>query len=287
MSTDLRSQTFVSTAWLHQHLDAPDLRIVDIRGSVRPATDPPPHYQSHRAAYDEAHLPGAVFVDWITDITADGPADMRLAPPDSFAALMGQLGIGPETYVVAYDESNGMFGARLWWALKHYGHDAAAVLDGGWAKWTAENRPVSTEPVTVTPTTFNAQPIPALYRDGDQVQTLLGSDAVLVDVRSPEEYRGEAARSGVTGHIPGAVNTPRKSLLGADETLLPIGVLRDAFAAHGLNPDQPPEEVVFYCNSGVSASYGLLAYRAAGFSGGAVYDGSWNDWTRSGTRPTE
>ncbi|MBC8100735.1 MAG: sulfurtransferase, partial [Armatimonadetes bacterium] len=111
--------TLVTTLWLHEQLnakpEASQLRIVDIRGKVLPPTDPQPQYHSHRAAYEESHIPGAVFVDWITDITQAGPDHMQIAPPDKFAALMGNLGIGAQTFVVAYDDAGGMLAARLWW----------------------------------------------------------------------------------------------------------------------------------------------------------------------------
>src|SRR5438132_10215543 len=106
----------VSTAWLQEHLADPDLRIVDIRGHVIPASEPLPHYFNHYQDYQKSHIPGAVFVDWVHEITdPDDPRHAKIARPERYATVMSRIGIGPETFVVAYDDANGMFAARLWW----------------------------------------------------------------------------------------------------------------------------------------------------------------------------
>jgi thiosulfate/3-mercaptopyruvate sulfurtransferase len=280
-------RTLVSTAWLAEHLSAPDLRVVDIRGHVLPAAEPPPHYFNHYADYLVSHIPNAVFIDWVHEIT--DPADPRhaqIAPPERFAAAMQRAGIGDQTFVVAYDDAGGMFAARLWWALNYYGHSQVAVLDGGWQRWIAETRPVSAELPHVAPTVFTARPDPNWYRDGAQVLAALHAQARLVDMRSPEEFRGEASRAARKGHIPRAVNQPRRDLLAEDGTLLPPEALREKFAALGITDES--DEVIFYCNAGVSASFGLLALRAAGIQApAAVYDGSWKDWGNDPEKPIE
>jgi thiosulfate/3-mercaptopyruvate sulfurtransferase len=280
-------RTLVSTAWLAEHLSAPDLRVVDIRGHVLPATEPPPHYFNHYADYLVSHIPNAVFIDWVHEIT--DPADPRhaqIAPPERFAAAMQRAGIGDQTFVVAYDDAGGMFAARLWWALNYYGHSQVAVLDGGWQRWIAEARPVSAEIPRVAPSVFTARPDPNWYRDGAQVLAALQAQTHLVDMRSPEEFRGEASRAVRKGHIPRAVNQPRRDLLAEDGTLLPPEALREKFAALGITDES--NEVIFYCNAGVSASFGLLALRAAGIQApAAVYDGSWKDWGNDPEKPIE
>ena len=131
----------VTTQWLHEHLDDPHLRVVDIRGHVIPASEPPPHYFNHHDAYLQAHIPGAVFVDWVHEITdPDDPRHAPIAKPDRYQSVARRIGITPETFVVAYDDANGMFAARLWWSLRYYGHDHVAVLDGGWGQ-VARRRP--------------------------------------------------------------------------------------------------------------------------------------------------
>lgn len=272
----------VTTVWLEEHLEDLNVRIIDIRGTVLPASDPPPHYRSHREAYLEAHLPGALFIDWIRDITIDGPAQMQVAPPEKIAALMGKLGIGPKTYVVAYDNAQSMFAARLWWVLNYYGHSQVAVLDGGWDKWIAEDRVISAEIPYVRATTFTPKPNPALRWTAEEVQ--LKTDTTLIDVRTTGEYQGLASRAKRSGHIPGAINLPRSALVTQDGLMPPSEVLHDIFESVGADGERP---VVTYCNSGISASYALLALRIAGMQHGAIYDGSWKDWGNDDSRPIE
>jgi len=276
----------VTTDWLAEHINDKNLRIVDIRGHVIPASEPPPHYFNHHDDYLKSHIPGALFVDWVHEITDPGdPRHAQIARPERFAAAMSRLGITPETLVVTYDDADGMFAARLWWCLSYYGHTRVAVLDGGWKKWMAEGRPTTAEIPTVQPAPFTPRPNPDLYRSGDQVAAALHSSARLLDLRSPEEYAGVSSRASRKGHIPGAINVPRSTLVAPDSTLLPRDELRQRFAQVGVDENTP--EIITYCNAGVSASFGLLALRAAGFSRSAVYDGSWKDWGNNEERPIE
>ncbi len=274
----------VTTDWLQARLNDDHIRIVDIRGHVIPPTEPPPHYFNHYDDYVKAHIPGAVFVDWVHEITdpAD-PRHARIAPPERFAAVMGRCGIGDDTFVVAYDDAASMFAARLWWALNYYGHARVAVLDGGWNKWVTEGRPVTAAVPAIAPAHFTPRPQPAWIRTGDQVMAGLGSQTKLVDVRSPQEFNGEQSRARRAGHIPGAVNLPRPLLTAPDGMLLPPETLRARFAQVGVDGSAP--EIVTYCNAGVSASLGLLALRVAGFANSAVYDGSWKEWGNDDSRP--
>ena len=138
----------VTNGWLAGHLEDPAVRIVDIRGYVN-KTDlgggrQRAEYVGARDEYDEAHVPGAVYVDWTRDITdPDDAVSVQVAPPERFAQAMGSMGIGNETHVVVYDHAGGQFATRLWWALTYYGHDRVSVLDGGWNRWTAEGRPTT------------------------------------------------------------------------------------------------------------------------------------------------
>lgn len=274
----------VSTQWLHDHLDDANLRIVDIRGHVIPASEPPPHYFNHHDDYVKAHIPGAVFVDWVYEITdPDDPRHAPIAPPARYEAFASRIGIGPDTLVVAYDDADSMFAARLWWSLLYYGHEKAAVLDGGWLKWTAEGRPTTADLPHIIPTRFTARPNPALHRSGAQILAGLNDPGrKLIDVRSAEEFAGKTARAKRKGHIPGAVNQPRPTLVAPDHTLLPPDALRAIFARHGIDAQT---EAITYCNAGVSASFGVLALRVAGVENAAVYDGSWKDWGNDDSKP--
>lgn len=279
-------QLLVSTDWLAQHLNDENLRLIDIRGHVLPATEPPPHYFNHEADYLDSHLPNAVFVDWVREITdpAD-PRHARIAPPDRFSGVMQRLGLTPSSQVVAYDDAHGMFAARLWWALHYYGFHQVAVLDGGWQKWLAEGRATSSEIPTVAPSDIQAVPDPTWFYSDDQVLAALGSDIVLLDVRSEGEFNGQASRAERAGHIPGAVNLPRAQLLSPDGTLLPLRLLHEQLINVGLT--DPNQQIVTYCNGGVSASYGMLALKAAGYRHIAVFDGSWKAWGSDKSKPIE
>jgi len=282
----MAEQYLVSTAWLAEHLSDPNLRIVDIRGHVIPASEPLPHYFNHREDYLKSHIPGAVFIDWVHEITdPDDPRHAKIAKPERFAAAMSRHGIGLDTLVVAYDDASGMFSARLWWALNYYGHPQVVVLDSGWNKWIAENRPVTSEKTVILPANFVATPNPDWIRTGDQVLAKLHTKTRLLDVRSPEEYTGKWSRGPRHGHIPGAVNRPRTDLVAPDGTLLPPEALRQKLTEVGIDESAP--EVITYCNGGVSASFGLLAMKVAGLDNGAMYDGSWKDWSNDPSRPIE
>mgnify|MGYP001227008600 FL=1 len=274
----------VTTDWLAAHLDR--VRVVDIRGHVLPATEPLPHYFNHRDDYLKAHLPGAAFIDWVQEITdPTDPRHAKIAHPERYAEAMRRIGVNDDTFVVAYDDAGSMFSARLWWSLNFYGHSQVAVLDGGWQKWIAEGRPTTDEIPTFPAGNFTARPNPTIFRSGDQVLTALPSEQQLIDVRTPAEFRGAASRAKRGGHIPGAINLPRNLLLDASGVLLPPARLREQFAAAGVTADS--SDVVFYCNGGVSASFGLLALRVAGLAHGSVYDGSWKDWGNDDSKPVE
>ena len=276
----------VTTEWLYEHLQDDNLRIVDIRGHVLPASEPHPHYFSHKAEYDESHIPNAVFVDWVTDLTdPDSPNGTQIAKPDAFAELIGNLGIDENTFVVAYDDANGMFSARLWWALNYYGHENVTVLNGGWQKWTAEERPISSDSPTIVPTTFIAKPNLAIRTTIEQVEASLNGNIQLIDVRSPMEFAGKASRAKRMGHIPGAINLPRKSLLAESGELLSLDALKDKIESAGIKADGAP--IVTYCNGGVSATYGMLALKVAGFENVSMYDGSWKEWGNDETKPID
>ncbi len=277
----------VTTQWLNDHLNDANLRIVDIRGHVLPASEPHPHYFNHYADYQESHIPGAVFVDWVKEITDpdDTKFHAQIAKPERYAEVMSRLGIGPDTLVVAYDDAHSMFAARLWWSLRYYGHENVVVLDGGWKKWTAEGRPVTAEIPTIEAAQFVPQRNSAIYRSADDIAAGLHTDMTLIDVRSPQEYAGQASRTDRAGHIPGAINHPASKFYNADDTLLSPEELRAQFAAEGIDPTT--ENIVTYCNGGVSASFGMLALKLAGIENVAMYDGSWKNWSSDASKPVE
>src|SRR5688572_23353933 len=176
--TSLRTlpDALVSTEWLQAHLDDPNLRVVDMRGYVKSFDigegKQDAIYTGAPDEFAEGHIPGAVYVDWTRDII-DPEADVsvQIAPPQLFAEAMAERGIGNDTAVVVVDHSGGHFATRLWWALKYYGHDDVAILDGGYMKWVAEGRPLTAEQPTVQRRAFTPAERPSLRVEADEVLT--------------------------------------------------------------------------------------------------------------------
>ena len=180
-----------------------------------------------------------------------------------------------------------MYASRLWWLLRYAGHDAVALLDGGWAKWLREGRPTRSGEETRTPTTFVAAPRPEMRVGVDEVVSHVNDPAtLLVDARAPERYEGRTEPiDRVPGHIPGAVNHHYKSNALDDSTFLPPDVLRDRFTR--LLDGRDPSQAVMYCGSGVTACHNLLAMAHAGLPGARLYPGSWSEWSADPARPVE
>lgn len=290
-ASEASGEGLVSTEWLAARLNEragePELRVVDIRGVVRPPGTKP-RYAPKRDDFDREHIPGAVFVDWTRDIVDPGdPVPVQIAPPDAFARTMSRLGIGDSTLVVAYDDHDHDFAGRLAWALRYYGHDAVRILDGGFVRWKAEGRPTTDALDTPAPAKFTAKARPSLRRTADEVARALGrSDVLLVDARAPEQYAGTVSAAARSGHIPGARNVPYSRLVDSSTgRFRPAADLQRAFADAGIDVEHLPAEVVVYCNGGISCTVPLEALRLLGRSDVAVYDGSWNEWGNDPARP--
>jgi thiosulfate/3-mercaptopyruvate sulfurtransferase len=272
--------SLISAAELAGHLAEPDLRIADVRWSLAaPAAG--------RAEYAEAHLPGAVFVDLDTVLTAPvGPGRHPLPDPAAFAEAMGALGIGRAHRVVAYDDAGGTVAARLWWMLEVLGHPRTAVLDGGIAAWRTAGLPLTVDvpshPMAAWSAAGPLPPLPDAWPgtiDRAALTPRLGA-LTLLDARAPERYRGEIEPiDPVAGHIPTAVSAPTASFLDRDGCFLAPAALAARFAALGAAGARP---VVVACGSGVNACQLALAMRVAGLADPLLYPGSYSDWSRSG-----
>jgi thiosulfate/3-mercaptopyruvate sulfurtransferase len=281
------------TGWLQDHLEDPNLRVVDIRGYVK-KTDlgdgrQGAEYLPAREEYDESHVPGAVFVDWTRDITdPDDPVPAQVAPPEKFADLMGSLGIGNDTHVVVYDHAGGQFATRLWWALTYYGHDLVSVLDGGWNKWVAEGRPTTAEAPDPAPATFTPKTRPGWRREAEEVLAASRTGEVLVlDARDAGQYTGAVTRGeGRPGHVPGARHLHADGLFGPDGSFRPDDDLEEKLREAGV-PEDREAPVVAYCNGGVAATVPLFALHRLGYGNLANYDGSWNEWGAREDLPAE
>jgi thiosulfate/3-mercaptopyruvate sulfurtransferase len=235
-----------------------------------------------RRAYEEGHIPGAVFVDldqWLAGPAS--PADGRhpLPDPARFASGMGELGIGDESVVVAYDDAGGVIAARLVWMLRASGHQAA-LLDGGLQAY--DGRLELTAP-TRPPAAFTAPPWPA-QRLAD-IEAAVDPSNTVLDARPRERYAGgDDPIDPRAGHIPGAVSLPCRENLTPDGRFVSVDELRRRFRAAGVGEGRP---VVSYCGSGVTACHNLLALEHAGLGEGRLYAGSWSQYSHAGERPVE
>ena len=271
---ELRGRYIVETDWLADHLESPDLVLLD--GSTHLPT-------ANRDAHEEyhaEHIPGALFFD-INDVAdKSNPLPHMLPSTVQFASQMKKMGIGDGMRVVAYDSVGLYSAARVWWMFRTMGHEDVVVLNGGLPKWKAEGREVTAQPTPqkserhFTPR-FNA----GLVRDIDDIQSIVRNGGEqIIDARAAGRFKAEAPepRKGLrSGHMPGALNLPFPTLLNEDGTLKSADELRAAFNAAGVDPRQP---AVTTCGSGVTACVLSLALAVIGNSDVPVYDGSWSEW---------
>jgi len=276
----------VDTAWLAANLADPTLRIFDcsvtlvpFEGGVRP--------ESGRAAWATGHIPGSGFADLIADLSDRGnPLPFMMPPAAQFAAAMGRYGVGSGTRIVLYDSGGHMWATRVWWMLRAMGFDDAAVLDGGFAKWKAEGRPLSTAAPAYAAATFVPRPRPELFVDKRHVQDSLGADGVcMLNALSADEHTGRASRTPRPGRIPGSGNVPAMSLIDpATGAYLPLATLREKFRAAGALDGC---RVVTYCGGGIAATSAAFTLVRLGAPHVAVYDGSLVEWSADRTLPME
>lgn len=274
--------TLISVQELRNHIDDPDWAIIDCRFSLEDA-------ERGRHAYLNAHIPGAVYAHLNEDLSGQiipGRTGRHPLPPqEKFIQTLSKWGIGPDVQVVAYDDKGGSMAARLWWMLRWVGHDAVAVLNGGWPQWQKNNYPARSGTEIRKPEIF----IPKirndlLFRADDVLDIVNNSNFRLLDSRSADRYRGENETiDPVAGHIPGAVSAPFSENLNPDGCFLSQEELRARFLK--LLDDVPPERTVFYCGSGVTAAHNLLALAHAGLGDARLYAGSWSEWITDPERP--
>lgn len=278
----------VSTDWLEARLAAPSLRILDCSVVMRTADDGTYAFVGGREEWAEGHIPGSVFVDVLGKLAAkDDPRPMMMPPADAFADAMAEHGVGDGAHVVLYDRSNHAWAARVWWMLRAIGFDAAAVLDGGWQKWSAEGRPVSTETTVPPRAQLTVQARPSLFANRQRVlDALEDSNVTLVNALSPEEHRGEAkTRFPRSGRIAGSRNVYCQSLIDPEtKAYRPVAELRALFEQAGA---PPRDRAITYCGAGIAASSDALALTLLGIENVAVYDGSLAEWTADPSLPME
>ncbi|GAA3400215.1 sulfurtransferase [Paenibacillus hodogayensis] len=261
----------VSQQWLSDRLGEAGLAVVDAR-FVMGQPD------AGRQAYEQSHIPGAVYFDLERDLSA--PVGVHggrhpLPDPDELAAKLAKAGIGNDTRVVAYDDQGGAMASRFWWLLRYLGHEQVYVLDQGFAAWNNDGLPTESSLPQPTPASFAVRLQEELLAGVADVQAKLGqSDTVLLDSREAPRYRGETEPlDKAAGHIPGAVNKFWKGILNDNGRVKDEAALREAFA------DLPRDrDIIVYCGSGVTATPNVLALSEAGFERVKLYAGSWSDW---------
>jgi len=268
----------VSTDWVAQHRDDPNVRIVEVDVDT--------------AAYDQGHIPGAVGWNWTTELCDTLVRD--IIPKDRFEALMARSGISPDTTVILYGDNNNWFAAWAFWQMKIYGHQDVRIMDGGRKKWLAEGRELSTDKPSPAPATYKAKdPDTSLRAFLPEVQEAVKSGrAALVDVRSPQEFTGEIlAPPGLPetcqrgGHIPGAKNIPWAKACNEDGTFKSPEELRQLYEGAGVTPDKP---VIAYCRIGERSSHSWFVLKyLLGYPDVKNYDGSWTEWGNLVGAPVE
>ncbi len=284
----------VSTEWLSSHLGDPGLAVVDMRWRED---------GSARARFEREHVPGALFLDWTTDIVDPGnKVAFMLAPPSRFASAMERAGIADDDVVVAYADHQGSGPFRLWWACRRYGHDQVRILDGGFGKWKADARPVTAEVPPPRSVRWRPGPGPSMVATaGDVLAAESDPSMRVLDSRPPEQFAGRAvwfetgpveadpdgiahtARGDIrAGRVPWAANVPYAELYRQDGTLKSPGELRELFSGLDVTPES---RCITYCGVGISASALLFALTLAGVEDAKLYDASWEEWGRDPARP--
>jgi len=289
--TFVKPQYLVEADWLAAHLDDPDLRILDCTSYL------PGYFEKSKVPkvsglvnFEQGHVPGAAYVDIIHDLSdPDRPELMYPMPPaEQFADVMSRLGVGEGTRAILYDDFLGMFATRVWWMLRAFGFEDAAVLNGGWAKWKSEGRPVSTEPASYPSATFIPRPRPELIAGKEDVLAAIGNERVcLINALSEPEYTGDPAfphHYTRPGHIPGSVNVPFVTVIdmSSSNEYVSADEIRGQFEAAGALNSKP---VITYCGGGIASSQTAHLLTLLGVENVAVYDGSLTEWGADPTLP--
>lgn len=268
---------FINTDQLAANLDNPDWVIVDASYEL---SDKAAGY----IAYQESHIPGAVYAHPHSDLSGPPITDQGRHPlpsPEQLIEVFSRLGISSKTQVITYD-NRGITAARLWWLLNYMGHDRVAVLDGGIKAWTDESRPTQSGIETNSLSQFSGTANRSMFVVRDDVLT----QKLLIDSRNAERFRGDAAGPDkASGHIPNALNRCHAINKDSDLKIRDVDVLRTEFEE--LFREVPSEESTFYCGSGLSACYNLLTLAHVGMKPGKLYVGSWSEWSQFDDLPKE
>ena len=273
----------IEADWLLRHLDNPTLRILECSVAFKDAADGTISFHSGRNEWEREHIPGSAFADLIEDLSdPESPLDFTLPQKMRFGDAMGALGVGKGVQVVLYDRTFGMWATRLWWMLRSYGFDDAAVLNGGLAAWVAADGPISDEPPRHTQTTFEAVPRSNVFASKDYVRAALDDEKIcLVDALRSQIFRGEQVPWSRPGHITGAINVPMMELIDSETNrFLDADSLRQRFSEA---LDRPA--TITYCGAGIAATVDAFLLHRLGHPNVSVYDGSLSEWSADPTLP--
>lgn len=276
----------VSGAWLEQELGAADLRILHCTVASEVLPEGGVRYGTGRPLWERKHIPGSTHVDLVEEISdRSSPFPFMVPSPGQFSEVMSALGVADGTRVVVYDSLMNVWAARVWWMLRAFGFDNAAVLDGGLRAWMADGRPIATGPEpTPTPAAFEARPRPGLFVEKGEVAAAIDRAEVgIVHALSHELHRGDRQDYARPGHIPGDHNVPFAALVDTDtHRYLSEDRLAKAFDAV---LSAAPSRVITYCGGGVAASSDAFALGLLGVENVAVYDGSLSEWAADPSLP--
>ena len=277
------TDTLVSAEWLKAHIDDPNLIVID--ATVLVTMDAHGNYESvsGRDEYEKGHVPGAVFADLKDDLrNSESELEFGLPSPQEFAASMGALGVGDESFVVIYDNMGSSWAARIWWMLRWVGFDNAALLDGGLDAWTTAGGELSTAKPAFSPATLTIELRSRLIADQDEVRaSITDSDINLVDALYPAHYRGEMAMYEQPGHIPGARNIPVTSLFSES------GQFRSQEKLAAILDGEKDKRTITYCGGGIAASTDAFALVRAGYTDVAIYAASLEEWAANPDNPMD
>jgi thiosulfate/3-mercaptopyruvate sulfurtransferase len=275
--------TLVSADWLKQHIDDPDLVVLDATVIVEPDAAGNLRSINGRANYESGHIPTARFADLMGELSdPDSPLQFGMPSPEQFAAAMGKLGVGDDSRVVLYDAMGSSWAARVWWMLRWIGFDRAALLDGGLAAWTAAGGSLSTEPVNPVPRSLAVNLRPEIIVGEEEVRASIDNDAIrLIDALPAIHYRGEWTMYDQPGHIPGAINVPVTSLFDEAGRFRPVDELAALFGA------DKDRRTITYCGGGIAASADAFALTRLGFKDVAIFAASLEEWTANPENPME
>lgn len=278
----------VESDWLAAHLDDPRLRIFDCTTHLRP--DPATVYRVEpgRAGYEEAHIPGAAFIDIQADLS-DNDSPLRFTQPSAaaFAEAAGRLGIGDGGRVILYSQTSVQWATRVWWQLRAFGFDNAAVLNGGLTKWRAEKRPLESGARRYPTAHFTPHPRAGLMVTAEDVRTAIADDAsTVINALSLEQHHGTGGTAyGRPGRISGSTCVPTASLLDPDTgAFIDMADIRARLTAGGADTTAP---VIAYCGGGIAASATAFLLTLNGFQNVALYDNSLSEWAKDPSLPME